>query len=64
MCYYPVWPGIVDCVAVLGELVCLVDWKTSEKTKLSLESLYDAPLQVAAYIGRGGGGSNLRHQPI
>jgi ATP-dependent exoDNAse (exonuclease V) beta subunit len=43
--------GIVDCVAVVGSTVCLVDWKTSEKTKLTLKSLYDAPVQLAAYIG-------------
>lgn len=43
--------GIVDCVAVLGDTVCLVDWKTSEKTKHDIKSLYDAPLQLAAYIG-------------
>jgi genome maintenance exonuclease 1 len=43
--------GIVDCIAVLGGLVCLIDWKTSEKAKLTLQSLYDAPLQLAAYIG-------------
>jgi hypothetical protein len=44
--------GIVDCVAVVGDTVCLVDWKTSEKTKHSLKALYDAPLQLAAYIGQ------------
>jgi len=43
--------GIVDCVARLGKTLCLIDWKTSERAKPNLESLYDNPLQLAAYIG-------------
>ena len=45
------YSGIVDCVAVLGNTVTLIDWKTSEKVKNSAAALYDNPLQVAAYVG-------------
>ena len=31
--------------------LCLVEWKTSKKLKTTLASLYDYPLQVAAYMG-------------
>jgi len=43
--------GIVDCVAVVGDTLALVDWKTSENVKNNAAALYDNPLQVAAYIG-------------
>jgi len=43
--------GIVDCAAVLGDTVMLVDWKTSEKVKNKVSDLYDNPLQLAAYMG-------------
>jgi len=43
--------GIVDCVALLGDTVMLVDWKTSEKVKNKASDLYDNPLQLAAYMG-------------
>ena len=29
----------------------LIDWKTSEKKKRKLESTFDNPLQIAAYVG-------------
>lgn len=29
----------------------LIDWKMSAKRTTSLAAIYDAPLQVAAYIG-------------
>ena len=31
--------------------VVLIDWKTSEKKKSTLAKTFDAPLQVAAYVG-------------
>ncbi|NXN91812.1 MGME1 exonuclease, partial [Rhinopomastus cyanomelas] len=43
--------GLVDCVAKYRGQLCVIDWKTSEKTKSSLKSTFDNPLQVAAYIG-------------
>lgn len=43
--------GIVDCVAFYeGELV-VIDFKTAEKPKTNVASLYDNPLQVTAYCG-------------
>jgi len=43
--------GIVDSVLKIGDTIALVDWKTSERVKKTRASLYDAPIQVAAYIG-------------
>lgn len=43
--------GILDCVAKYKDTTVLIDWKTSERIKPSLASLFDNPLQVAAYIG-------------
>lgn len=43
--------GIVDCVACFNDELAVIDFKTSEKPKKSLESLYDNPLQVSAYCG-------------
>ncbi|XP_058792600.1 mitochondrial genome maintenance exonuclease 1-like [Phymastichus coffea] len=43
--------GIVDCVAVYRDELCVIDWKKSDKTKSTISSTYDAPLQLAAYIG-------------
>jgi len=43
--------GIVDCIGRLNDDICLIDWKTSEKLKPDLKSLYDNPLQLVAYIG-------------
>lgn len=43
--------GIVDCVAFYeGELV-VIDFKTAEKPKKNVASLFDNPLQVTAYCG-------------
>ena len=41
----------MDCVAVLGKTLSLIDWKTSERAKPTVASLYDNPLQVVAYLG-------------
>lgn len=43
--------GIVDCVAFYKDELCVIDFKTAEKPKKSVESLYDNPLQVTAYCG-------------
>lgn len=43
--------GIVDCVACFENQLAVIDFKTSEKPKKNMESLYDNPLQVSAYCG-------------
>lgn len=43
--------GIVDCVAVYKDELVVIDFKTAEKPKKNVESLYDNPLQVTAYCG-------------
>lgn len=43
--------GIVDCVAFYEDELVVIDFKTAEKPKENVESLYDNPLQVTAYCG-------------
>jgi hypothetical protein len=43
--------GIVDCVAEISGRLHVIDWKTSEKPKATLDQLFDAPLQAVAYLG-------------
>lgn len=43
--------GIVDCVAFYEDELVVIDFKTAEKPKDNIESLYDNPLQVTAYCG-------------
>lgn len=31
--------------------MCALEWKTSEKSKPRLESTFDAPIQLCAYLG-------------
>ena len=47
LCY----AGKVDCVASYHGVPCVVDWKTSDRPKESIQRLYDNPLQLAAYFG-------------
>lgn len=41
----------VPCFFSIRNCMVLIDWKTSEKPKPVVNMTYDAPLQVAAYIG-------------
>ncbi|XP_015587069.1 mitochondrial genome maintenance exonuclease 1 [Cephus cinctus] len=43
--------GVVDCIAKYRGNLCVIDWKKSDKPKSTIGSTYDAPLQVASYIG-------------
>ncbi|XP_033220425.1 uncharacterized protein LOC117175025 [Belonocnema kinseyi] len=43
--------GITDCVATYRDELCLIDWKKSDKRKDTISSVYDAPIQVASYVG-------------
>ncbi|XP_032677611.1 mitochondrial genome maintenance exonuclease 1-like [Odontomachus brunneus] len=45
------YKGIVDCIASYRGENYVIDWKKSDKKKLDLKGTYDAPVQVAAYIG-------------
>lgn len=41
--------GIVDCVAFYKDELVVIDFKTAEKPKKNVDSLYDNPIQVSAY---------------
>jgi hypothetical protein len=45
------YAGQVDCVVNYRGQPCVVDWKTADAPKQSVERLYDGPLQLAAYCG-------------
>lgn len=45
------YAGKVDCVATYQGVPCVIDWKTADQPKGSIERLYDGPLQLAAYCG-------------
>lgn len=45
------YAGKVDCVASYKGMPCVCEWKTADKPKGSIESLYEYPLQTIAYLG-------------
>lgn len=45
------YSGFLDTLALYKDIPCLIEWKTSEKPRKSLEDCHDFPLQVAAYAG-------------
>ncbi|KAF7388234.1 hypothetical protein HZH66_011001 [Vespula vulgaris] len=45
------YKGKVDCIASFRGKSYAIDWKKSDKDKLNINFMYDAPIQLAAYIG-------------
>ncbi|XP_050523451.1 mitochondrial genome maintenance exonuclease 1 isoform X3 [Daktulosphaira vitifoliae] len=45
------YKGVVDCIAFHNDTPVVIEWKKSSKPKRSLNYTYDAPIQLAAYIG-------------
>jgi hypothetical protein len=45
------YSGKVDCVASYQGIPCICEWKTADKPKVSIERLYEYPLQLSAYLG-------------
>ncbi|KAL1138351.1 hypothetical protein AAG570_008415 [Ranatra chinensis] len=43
--------GVLDCVAKFRNKPVLIEWKRSDKPKPLLQSTYDAPIQLSAYVG-------------
>ena len=47
LCYY----GRLDSICKYKDDLYIIDWKLSEKQKDNINSLYDNPLQLVAYLG-------------
>ena len=45
------YAGRVDCVARYQDTLCVLDWKTADRPKETVDRLRDSPLQLAAYCG-------------
>ncbi|GAB0099631.1 Mitochondrial genome maintenance exonuclease 1 [Sergentomyia squamirostris] len=45
------YQGIVDGVSLVNSELHVIEWKKSERSKPTLSATFDAPLQLAAYLG-------------
>jgi genome maintenance exonuclease 1 len=45
------YKGRLDCLAYYKNDLCLIDWKLNDNRKKDVKSMYDYPLQLAAYWG-------------
>ncbi|XP_076381582.1 mitochondrial genome maintenance exonuclease 1 isoform X2 [Megalopta genalis] len=45
------YKGVVDCIGVYRNEVCVIDWKKSDKQRSTLDATYDAALRLSANIG-------------
>jgi genome maintenance exonuclease 1 len=45
------YAGTCDCIAKFRGQLCLIDWKTSDKLRPTLQDCYDFPIQAVAYAG-------------
>lgn len=45
------YQGIVDCVSYHKSSLCVIEWKKSDRHKKSIDLTYDAPIQLASYLG-------------
>ncbi|CAL1542605.1 unnamed protein product [Lymnaea stagnalis] len=48
---YLFYRGVFDCIGRYKDLLCIIDWKTSKKSRPLLKNTYDDPLQIVAYMG-------------